>query len=353
MNELHPNQATRRRLLKVLAAFGGAAVPAAAQAAPRRAVRVAVMLPQRSLYPALSESFMAGLNGSLDGQHVNLSTVRTGPTPQAAVDAARAALRETPDLLVLLGDGLTRAVQPALLDRPTPVLSAEFGVQRSDLHHPVPLALTVSLHTWEAEFAHARTLAAKPTHLLLSHLDSGYDLPFAFTSGLQAGRGTLTGVTVFDPAAPDHARLVRLVRQAGAAHVHVQASGSGATTVQAMRQAGFTVSVGGLTAPELTAPRALAASGQMNPIQALGFDTGRWISAALGTALNPVSLHTALACATVTGARGTLSVDGHGVLRAPLHLSAGRGAQPLKSPNLAQLEPADLRSGWLHTYLHA
>ncbi len=348
-------QTTRRRLLKVLAALSGAALPAAAQAAPRRAARVAVVLPRRSPYPAMAGTFMAGLTGSLDGQHVTLSTVQTGPTPRAVVEAARAALRDSPDLLVLLGDGLTHAAQPALLERPTPVLAAEFGVQRPDLHRPAPLALTASLHSWEAEWAHARTLARQGgVYLLISHLDSGYDLPFAVTSGLQAGRGTLSGTTLFDPAAPDHAALVRQIRESGAAHVHVLASGTGAATVEALRRAGFSVSAGGLTAPDLNVPRALAhASSGLSPVQALGFDTGRWISAALSGPLNPTTIHTALACATVTGSRGTLNVDGHGVLRAPLTLLGAGKAQPLTSPSLLTLEPAGLRSGWLHTYLHA
>ncbi|WP_155297480.1 ABC transporter substrate-binding protein [Deinococcus kurensis] len=350
------SQTTRRRLLKALAVLSGAALPAAAaQVTPRRAARIAVVLPRRSPYPALAETFMTGLTGSLDGQHVTVSAVQTGPAPRAAAEAARTALRDSPDLLVLLGDGLTRAAQPALLERPTPVLAAEFGVQRPDLHQPAPLALTVSLHSWEAEWAHARTLARHAgVYLLISHLDSGYDLPFAVTSGLQAGRGVLSGTALFDPAAPDHAALVRQVRESGAAHVHVLASGTGAATVGALRRAGFSVSAGGLTAPDLNVPRALAAaSTSLLPVQALGFDTGRWISAALTGPLTPSAVHTALACAAVTGTRGTLSVDAHGVLRAPLTLLGAGKPQVLTPPNLLQLEPAGLRSGWLHTYLHA
>ncbi len=348
-------QTTRRRLLKALAALSGAALPAAAaQVTPRRAARVAVMLPRHSLYPALAGTFMAGLTSSLDGQHVTLSTVQTGPTPRAALEAARAALRDSPDLLVLLGDGLTLAAQPALQERPTPVLAAEFGVQRPDLHRPAPLALTASLHSWEAEWAHARTLARHAgVYLLISHLDSGYDLPFAVTGGLQAGRGTLSGTALFDPAVPDHATLVRQIRESGATHVHVLASGTGAATVVALRHAGFSVSAGGLTAPDLTVPRALAATAGLPPVQALGFDIGRWIGAALTGPLTPATIHTALACATVTGTRGTLSVDAHGVLRAPLTLLGAGQPQPLTAPDLLRLEPAGLRSGWLHTYLHA
>lgn len=382
MTEEKPSSPTRRGLLKTLAALGalsvtGTGAAAAVKTPPGRLLRVAVILPRASRYPDMAAQFQRGLQAALQGQPVQLATYSTGPLPREAQVATRAALEAGADLLILLGDGLSSTVQTALDGQAVPIIAAEIGASMPGLHlRPAPLTVTLSLHAWEAEWAHGAHLAranTRPLHLLISQLEAGYDLPYAFSSGYAAAGGRLTGTTLFDDQRPDVAALVDQVRRHGAKAVHVIASGTGAPVAAACQRAGLDVTVGGLTAPGHAFPSALAAASQLSaqtqsavtsrdPLAVLGYDAGRWLSAALaalpsGAAPAPLGLQAALLHTPLTGARGLLQADGHGQLRAPLLLRrAGKPDLALAAPAQARPEfhrPDGLRSGWLYTYLHA
>lgn len=368
--------ATRRGLLKTIAALGVAGLtgtPIARANAPAL-TRVALIAPRRSHYPGLTTAFQDGLQAALRRQPAQLTTHLTGPLPREARAAAQAALEGGADLLILLGDGLPAAVRDVLQGQAVPVIAAEPGARLPGPGvHAAPLTVTVSLQAWEAEWAHGAHLArtGEPLHLLISALDSGYDLPYAFTAGFTSSGGQLTGTTVTD--ATDPATLLRTVRHSGARAVHLLSGGSGADLARTLMHAGLRVTAGGLSDPAVQAlvPTALGArhhhpslraslgTDRPDPFLTLGFDTGQWIAAALQVApasAPALTRHAALLQATVTAARGTLQADAQGLLRAPLLLrTPGRPDLSLPSPSHGrpELQLGELRSGWLHTYLHA
>ncbi|SMB83905.1 ABC transporter substrate-binding protein [Deinococcus hopiensis] len=380
-----PSRSTRRGLLKSLGALSalalgglGAAAPVAAVPAP---LRVALIVPRRSPYPGFATHFEEGLTRALRGSGVVLSLFQTGALPREAQQAARDALDGGAQLLVTLGDGLTAALHPLLTARPVPLIAAEIGVlmPRPGGAATPPLTVTTSLHAWEAEWAHGAHLArsgAGPLHLLISMLDAGYDLPYAFTAGFVQTGGNLTGTTLID--APTERRtpseLAALACQSGAGAVHVLASGGAPGVIQACRTAGLRVTAGGLSVPPGTAGvlQALAAgSGQARPewqaalgrapgpLTTLGFDTGLWLRHALAAAPGhtPLALIAALASTPFDGARGAMKPDAQGRLIAPLFLSAGgttlQATRPLTRPPAHHPGLDPVRSGWLQTYLHA
>ncbi|GAA0501899.1 hypothetical protein [Deinococcus depolymerans] len=367
--------ATRRGLLKTIAALGVAGLTGAplARASAPALTRVALIAPRRSHYPGLTTAFQDGLQAALRRQPVQLTTHLTGPLPREARAAVQTALEGGTDLLILLGDGLQTAVRDVLQGQAVPVIAAEPGARLPGPGvHAAPLTVTVSLQAWEAEWAHGAHLArtGEPLHLLISALDSGYDLPYAFTAGFTSGGGPLTGTTVTDGSDP--ATLLRTVRQSGARAVHLLSSGGGADLARTLVNAGLRVTAGGLSAPAVQAlvPTALGArhhhpslraplgTDRPDPFLTLGFDTGQWIAAALqaAPAAPPLTRHAALLQATVTAARGPLRADAQGLLRAPLLLrTPGRPDLTLAppAPGRPELQPGELRSGWLHTYLHA
>lgn len=378
-----PPAPTRRGLLKTLAALGALGATGLTTAAPRPAattpLRVAVIVPRASRYPGLSAQFRRGLDAATASHPMHLQAHVTGPLPHEARATVNAALEGGAQALILLGDGLAAAARDVLAARPVPVLAAELGARLPDAHAtPAPLTVTLTLRAWEAEWAHGAHLARSrvgPLHLLISRLDSGYDLPYAFSVGLTGAGGTLTGTTIFDEAHPDPVALNAAIRAAGARAVHVQCSGGAHALTAALARAGLKVSVGGLSSPgrpafpsalggapsRLTpAAQARLGAGRPDPLAALGYDAGTWLTTALAqlraTHRTPLALHAALAHTAFTGTRGTLQPDGHGQVRAPLLLSRpGQADLALTSPETARTEfrLGELRSGFIHTFLHA
>lgn len=374
-------QATRRGLLKTLAVLGPAALAgggsALAAPTPAAPLRAALLLPSRSGCPHFAQAFEQGFRQGCVAPGVTLELHSTGPTPRQAQAAARQALEGAPQVLVSLGDGLSEQLTPVLTGRNVLHLNAEVGVLMARPLHRHPLTLTTSLHAWEAEWAlgaHLGRSGRKSVHLLFSLLDSGYDLPYAFTAGLQSAGGQVRGTILLDaPDSPAEAqRVVASLRAQDVQAVHVLASEGAPALLSACRRAGLEVSSGGLglgngTPPgvlgALGAPRQLSVAAGQPPrnqaLFALGFDTGTWLSRALeaGTPRLPLALLAAMSAQTFTGARGPVTPDAQGHLIAGLFHSGGQGAAldphrpaPTHPGVVAQTQAA--RSGWLTTFLH-
>lgn len=383
---------SRRSLLKALAAALPLAITgtvgAQVQAArpSMRPLRLALVAPASGGPANLTEPFVRGLTPVLRRTDTELSIHLTGPRLKQISAATQAALSARPDALIALGDGLARLMQPALAAAPLPVIAAEVGARMPDSGAALPLTLTTSLHAWEAEWMHGSLLGqrGRPTHLLMSLLESGYDLPFAFTAGLSSARGLLTGTTIVNGAETySPTALAQLVRDSGAAHMHLIASDltNAPEILRACTRLGLQVTVGSLTAgaysralswPDsasavgISSARELGQPGweqsaQATPSQtltALGYDTGLWIAAAAQhlTQITPVSLVAALSGVQVAGVRGALNMDASGLLRAPLHLQDAGGRQtplacaPTTHP-LLTAHRTGLRSGWIEPYL--
>jgi len=377
-----PTPPTRRGLLKTLAALGALSVTggapsalAAPSATPRLPLRVGLVLPARSLYPDLGAAFTRGVRAGAPGQAVELLTYSTGPLPREAAQAAQAALDDGCEALILLGDGLAAALAGLLHARPVPVLAAELGALLPGTHRPAPLTVTLSLRTWEAEWGHGQALARSASgaavHLLMSDVEAGYDLPYAFSAGFTAAGGTLAGSTVFASRRPDVAGAVDAVRVSGARAAHVLASGQGAEVILALQQAGLSVTKGGLTAPGLAGvPSVLAAPSRADglasaalgddaghPGAQLGFDAGRWMVAGLSSlpaTAGALAQYSGLMHAAVPGARGPLRANESGLAGTPLwRRGGGLPDKPLADGPAGLHRGEDLRSGWLYTYLHA
>ena len=377
-----PPQATRRGLLKTLAVLGPVALAGggSALAAPMPApLRVALLLPGRSACPQFAEAFEQGFRQGCAARNVMLSLHRTGPTPRQAHAAATQALGDAPEVLVSLGDGLGEQLTPVLAGRDVLHLNAEVGVLMARPQHRHPLTLTTSLHAWEAEWALGAQLGRSgrsEVHLLFSVLDSGYDLPYAFTAGLQSAGGRVTGTTVLGGAdSLDKAQhAVQALRDQGVRNVHVVASEGAPVLLGAFRRAGLQVSASGLSLRDGASPGVLGALGSPaqlsvvaarpfgnSPLFALGFDTGTWLGRALdaGAPHLPLALLAAMATQKFTGARGEVVPDAQGHLIAGLFQSgqrAGTSLQTLRRPAVshpgvvAQTQAA--RSGWSTTFLH-
>lgn len=376
-----PTPPTRRGLLKTLAALGalsvtgGPAARAALSPASPLPLRVGLILPARSPYPDLSGAFTRGLRVGLNGSAASVRLYPTGPLPRDAARAAETALNAGDEVLVLLGDGLAPALADLLHDRPVPVLAADLGALLPGTHRPAPLTVTLSLRAWEAEWKHgqalARTAPGAATHLLMSDVEAGYDLPYAFTAGFTGAGGTLAGSTVFASRRPDVVAAVAAVQASGARAAHVIASGQGADVIQGLQRAGMRVTKGGLTAPGLAGvPSVLAAPSRAgglaggalgadagHPLAQLGFDAGRWIAAGaapLPAAAGALARYSGLMHSAVPGARGPLQANTSGLAETPLWWrGAGHPDRALADGPAGLHRGAELHSGWLYTYLHA
>jgi hypothetical protein len=375
-----PAQATRRGLLKTLAVLGpvflGGGGVAAAVSAPKLApLSVALLLPERSPYPQFAQAFERGFRQGCAAQEMTLRRYSTGPGPRQVQAAAREALASAPQVLVTLGDGLGETLTPVLAQRDVLHLNAEVGVLMARPQHRHPLTLTTSLHAWEAEWALGASLAhsgQKEVHLLFSILDSGYDLPYAFTAGLQSAGGQVTGTTLLGEmdTRAEAQRVVQGLQAENVRTVHVVASEGAPALLAALRQAGMRVSASGLglgagapagTVGALGSPVQLsgvaAQASQTSPLFALGFDTGAWLSRALeaGTPHLPLALMAAMSTQKFTGVRGPVVPDLQGHLTAALHQMGGQPGslqRPLATHPGVIAQTQAPRSGWQNTFLH-
>ncbi|WP_221090843.1 twin-arginine translocation signal domain-containing protein [Deinococcus aquaedulcis] len=349
---------SRRSLLKAAAVLpallgtGRAALPGP------RPLRLAVLLPVHESLPGFTAAFLAGLQPPLHAAGASLQVTRSGPGPAQLRRAAAQALAAAPDALITLGDGvpelLGEALPPGL-----PVIAA--GPGAAPTRWPARAGLLgASLHAWEAEWLMGAELArrARPTFLLISPLDSGYDLPFAFSQGLARG-GRLVGSAVLGAPLGPQALSAQLqaARARGARHLHLQdsAQAHAALVRRAAQALGLSLSVGSL-GHGAEQVRAQTADG-LHPAAALGQDVGNWLAQAAAAlpAVTPLGLVAALGGAAFRGTRGDLHVTPDGLLRAPLALvTPGRAPQPLAHrPPAGDLLGAGLRSGHLYAFPHA
>ncbi|MVN86393.1 hypothetical protein GO986_06400 [Deinococcus sp. HMF7620] len=366
---------SRRSVLKAAALVPALFGSGQARAVAVRPLHLAALVPEHDSVPGFTAAFLAGLRSSLDTTRIVLQVAASGPRPSQLRRAAQEVLQGTPDLLLTLGDGLPDLLSDVLPLAGLPTVAAGAGVAPTRMAGR-PGLLTATLHAWEAEWLLGQTLAQRrlPTFLLMSQQDSGYDLPLAFSRGLLAAGGTLSGSGLIETAA-DQRDLIHRAQSSGAQHLHIQdtAQRHASALLRAVRVAGLTVSTTALSATPAPAERistvtdtgsALWGGFQRavgphasHPAAALGHDIGLWVthSAAQLPQPSPVALIAALSAQQFAGLRGALSVTADGHLSAPLALhTSGRAAQPMTNrPHAAALASGELRSGHLFAFPHA
>ncbi|GGL19793.1 hypothetical protein [Deinococcus radiotolerans] len=319
----------RRTILKFAAAAAlpaALSAPAAAQAS--RALHLLVVVPSREGVPGFTAAFLSGLRQTLSG--VTLSVQASGTRPG---DLSRT-LTHPADLILVLGDGVPLPAPASS----APVILAGAGVAPTRQARQ-PGVLHAHLGLWERAWQQGRALAqarARP-FLAMSVLDSGYDLPLAFTAGLDGTPGALAGQTVLSGGERPDA-LIAQARASGATHLHVQDT-AGQLNVAALqgaaRRAGLGFSV-----------LNLAPQGGVHPAGQLGQDVGQWVTlgAAHSPTRHPLVLLSALSAQQFTGTRGPLRVTADGQLDGQTG-AAGRAPTGV-------LGGVSGHRGHVHPYLH-
>jgi len=411
MSERPPDLHRRRTLLKSLAV--AAALPWTGQGAAQRAARplpalvTGVLLPARSAVPELAQRYLSGLQLGLGPAAAQVAGSRptellirfAGSRPAEWEAAARDLLSAGAQVLVALGDGLQARLGPLAEQHHTPLIVSELGslMPRGERHSP--FVFGHSLQLWQAEWALGVWSAQRRerVQVLTSLLESGYDLPYAYASGVASAGGSLIETSVADDFSGAHdfpAALAR-IRQLQPDHLHIVASQSGfLELVRAARRelggpaalstAGLALTAGaGVTGSrsalswtaELDSPlnRQFVAAYQRRTHQSadalavLGYEAATWLLQALNTVGTSPSEQlqpwlSALAQARFQSPRGEVWADQDRSLQAPIYLrqSLPGGARvlgvlpapPRRHPALQALLEHP-RSGWSQVYLHA
>lgn len=401
-NRANAAVSTRRSVLKGLTGLAAGSLAGSALAAPLAPVaRAAAPLVLGVLLPghgaaATSLHFRQGLTLALSaGQNsASVSQVRVldaqlGHRPSEIPDAALALTAQGAGALVALGDGMAGLLAPLAEARRVPLIAAEVGVHMPRGEARQQYVYRASLNHWQAQWAHGAALArtAGHVHLLMSSLEAGYDLPYAFSAGFQAAGGRTLSSSFLDTAAAglDLQGALGRIRDERPDAVHLLASGEGADAFAraysslALRPA---LSSGSLTPVAGTAHAASWHAGLRHPasaafeqayrreyraapdaLAALGHETGQWLLQALGTAhgASGAGWTAGLSATGFSGARGAVTVDASAhstsaglLLSTPGALGTPPQAltpPPARHPALGALLHAP-RSGWLSPYLH-
>ncbi len=395
--------ATRRTLLGG-AATAGLVGAVAAPAPARRPVTgplptLGLITPSVPGRPAVSrrgDRLAAGLGVALPGVRLHRAEVPFGL--HGVEDSASDLLRRGADVLVVaLADAVGSRVLELAGDAGAGVVLAGVGAHVPD---HVGGAVRTSLQHWQSALTLGQYAARRlgpSLHQLVLAPDAGYDSVFAVRRGFTGAGGRDSGTTVVDTHEPgDLARAARQVRAAGAAVVHVAATGDrAARAVAALRAAGVTADLlldptlterefrrglgaGARGAHTVTAAvdrarlgelrRAMSAGGRGRPdaFAVLGHDTGLLLGLAVGRRGRArwSTLPDLLAGARVRGVRGVQRVHASGLVSTPLvvrrFVAAGSGvkvrdvaARPRvggRSPALAVVTGRHA-SGYLNEYL--
>lgn len=409
LSENRTSTASRRSVLKGLTGLAAGALAGTTLAAPAPRTTASpfvlgVLLPGQTTSAAASRHFRQGLElavntGTPGTPQVRVLETYLGTRLSEVPGAALALVDQGVNALVALGDGLAGLLAPLAEARRVPLIAAEVGVHMPRGEARQQYVYRASLNHWQAQWAHGAALArtAGHVHLLMSSLEAGHDLPYAFIAGFQAAGGQTLSSSFLDTAAGGldlQAAVQRvLAERPDAVHVLAQddltaafARAFAASTVASstLRPA---LSVGSLNAPVgLGTAVSWAASWHTglrhqassafeqayrhqyraapDALAALGHETGQWLMQALNTApeASGTGWTAGLSGAGFSGARGAVTVDA-GSHSTSAGLLLGRSGA-LGGPSLQVLTPPpgrhpaltallhSPRSGWLNPYLH-
>lgn len=196
-NRTHPLNFSRRQFLSM----GGAAAAAALVPAPMMSMtnfvtagrtHTALLLPDFTLAPQVSDVFLTALTASLDGrfgiQHLSTGS---GLTTQVT-EAARASLAGGAKIIAAYVNdydaddlfALTEAAGAGLL-----VINHGENMPRTEFSSP--RFARASLHQWVEHYQHGLEVAGRGERvvMLTSFYESGFDSAYAFRKGVEDGGG--------------------------------------------------------------------------------------------------------------------------------------------------------------------
>ena len=181
---------------------------AAKLAAPCRALRVGILLPNSARYPEFSERLLAGLRLYAAGDEARslgpalaIVPVAEGEGPGARFRAAAASIRSgAVDVLAAVADrDLELRLEPLLAQCRVPLVAADVGADVPRMRRIVPHAARHSLGYWQANYAMGRWSAGHLGARVLiaaDFLESGYDMVYAFRHAFESHGGEVAAVKV-------------------------------------------------------------------------------------------------------------------------------------------------------------
>ncbi len=399
-------KSNRRTFLKSILGVGVAlptVLATQASAIPSRgALRVGVLTPNSGVYPKLGQHFLDGLKLGTQLENAKLEFIAdTFETAFGAAQKAKTWLeRKSIDALVVLGDELGESLRELADAHGIPVIVNEFGARIPQRAEHSPFIFRNSLGLWQSEWALGEWVAANhgKNVLIVSTLrEAGYDLGYAFASGVAAKGGRVLETVITDQNSSQHAFDTALarIRALKPDAVHFISSDPNALEfVKHYANAGFRTSRLSVSAPSLASSflshktrafigvnsaftwaenlpckgnqqfvRAFKNAMHHNPdaVAVLGFESAQWLSSAFSTNFhNPQSLVRALTTAKFDSPRGTFSISSqhHFYLRNARATTHGfQHLEVQQLPSFNQHQPAlnalrgSLRSGFSNIYL--
>jgi ABC-type branched-subunit amino acid transport system substrate-binding protein len=392
----------RRRFLKLAGLGAGVAVggPTAVGVerwltGSRNALKLGVMLPSGSRYPAMTDHLMAGMRLGFERARAAGSGLQPSFATAEVVrgyGGARTALevlldREKADVVVAgISAPVARRLGAMLAERHVPMVVANVGAHVVAPHDRNPYVLHNSLNYWQASFAMGTWAAGnlgRRALVVTSAADAGYDTIYAFTRGMEVAGGKVVDVVVMPGDDEGTVRtLTRAARSTRPDFVYALFSGEDAASfLRAYRQAGLRLPLAGTgfmvdratlgsnVRSALGVTTCMPGTGrEADPFATLGFDTASLLVAGMERAnrrgLGASGLVRALSGVTVPTARGELTVDARtNTVVGPLFIQRvvpnGLGAAPENvdapaavgafPPAMAGLERS--RSTYLNEYL--
>ena len=408
---------SRRNFLKLTGLAAGSLLASRAEAAGNlearlngswhrtgRLHRVGVLLPNSSLYPALSENYLTGLTGfreQANSPSIKLVKAAYGIDPAAAmVQARRLIEQEKVDLLVgLVSSGAAARLRDLMHKSQVPLIACNLGENVIRPEEQSPNIFHHTLHAWQSSAvmgAWAAGHVGRRALIASSLYDSGYDTLYAFQLGLQAAGGELvdTFVTHVPPDEGDFTPLFDRIRAVEPDFVYALYCGrQAADFIQAYANSGLAGRVPLVGSPFAADP-AFVPAGQAatlaftscfswdralanpenellaatvpqpaDPFALLGYETGQLMSRAIEIVESggAAYLAQALGEASAVGPRG--SIAAHLAGRASSSAFFLRQSLPAGEATITQLEPAvdletvaqtiraGVKTGWTNAYL--